>query len=381
MSHKKIFIVAGEPSGDVYASALVRDLRKLDAGLSFDGIGGDLSREAGVDVVFDISRLALVGVVEVVRNLFVVGQAFRAALDRVDRDRPDLAVLVDYPGFNLRLARALKKRGIPVVYYVSPQVWVWGRDRIQIIRECVEKMLCFFDFEERLYRDEGVSAEWVGHPLVETVRMTRSLDAVREKFSLARGRTTIAFLPGSRRAEVERLLPVMARAGLLLAEKGFEAQFVIAKHPSLPIELYRKALEGVAIDVRITEGETYNVLGAADFAIVASGTATLETAIIGTPLVIVYRTNALTAFLARKIARFKYLGLVNILAGREIAPEFLQEDATPKKIAAGVAELLGSEEKRAAMKEDLRRVRSGLGEPGAGARAARAVYAILTSPR
>lgn len=377
MTEKKILIVCGEPSGDLHAAHLVRELKKLDRSLRFYGVGGERSRTAGVEIIFDITRLALVGIIEVVKNVFVVREAFNAILARVTSERPDLAVLVDYPGFNLRLARELTKRGIPVVYYISPQVWVWGADRIDIIRECVKKIVVFFPFEEELYRKAGVDALCVGHPLVETARASGPQIDIRRRIGLTDDKTTVALLPGSRRMELEYLLPVMAGSCARLAGRGFAVQCVIAKHPSLPLPLYRKALAAHHLDARIVEGKTGDVLASADFAIVASGTATLEAAIIGTPFVIAYKTNPLTAFIARKVARFKYLGLVNILAGKEVAPEFLQEDVTPDTITPRVAAMLHNPQALAAQKEELRRVAASLGTPGAAGRAAEAVLSIL----
>lgn len=379
MSRKRVLIISGEPSGDLHASNLVRDLKGLDPELSFYGLGGDRSRESGVDVIFDISRLALVGYIEVIRNLLVIGKAFHTVMSAVDKDRPILAILVDYPGFNLRIARELKRRSIPVVYYISPQVWAWGADRINIIRECVRKILVFFKFEEDLYRKHGVDAEFVGHPLAETARPTLTREEARRKFGLSVGKTTIALLPGSRKMEVATLLPIMVSTGKLLKDSAIDAQYVIAKYPGLPIELYEKALEGSSLDIKIVDGDTYNVLGASDAAIVASGTATLETAMIGTPFVVIYKTHPITAFVARKVAKFRFLGLVNILAGKEIAPEFLQEDATPEKIAGRIAGLLDDSKAMETMRRELDTVKRSLGSSGASQRAARSICNIIKS--
>lgn len=379
MSQKKILIIAGEPSGDLHASNLVRDLKRLDPGLSFYGLGGLELREAGADIIFDISHLALVGYIEVIRNIFVVGRAFHAVMSAVDKTRPDLAILVDYPGFNLRVARELKKRSIPIVYYISPQVWAWGADRINIIKKCVRKILVFFKFEEDLYRKHGIDAEFVGHPIVEVARADLSREEASRKFGLSAGKTSIALLPGSRKMEVTKLLPVMLSAGRILKDRGVDAQYTIARYPGLPVSLYEKALEGSSLDVRIVDGQTHNALGASDFAIVASGTATLEAAIIGTPFIVVYKTHPVTAFVARRVAGFRFLGLVNILAGKEVAPELLQDDATPEKIADGIIGLLGDDRALAAMRRELEVVKRSLGGPGASQRAAKAVYEIIRS--
>lgn len=374
---KRILIISGEPSGDLHAANLVISLKRLDPGLIFYGLGGEKSKAAGVDVIFDISRLALVGYLEVIKNLFVVGQAFHAIMSKVDRDRPDLAILVDYPGFNLRIARQMKERGIPVVYYISPQVWAWGADRIDIIKECVRKIIVFFKFEEDLYRSHHIDAECVGHPLIETVAMTLSKEEAACKFGIGQGKTAIAILPGSRNMEVRRLLPVMARAALAIVNGGINAQFLVAKHPNLPLSLYQNILKKIPIDLKIVDGDTYNLVGACDFAIVASGTATLETAIIGTPFVIIYKTDPLTYMMAMRVMKTKFLGLVNILAAKEIVPEFLQKNATPEKISASVLELLNNPDMQNAVRREFSAIKASLGSPGASSRAAAAIRNIL----
>jgi lipid-A-disaccharide synthase len=377
---KRILIVSGEPSGDLHASNLVSNLKALDPGLEFFGMGGRLSRDAGVEIDFDISGLALVGLTEVLRNIITVGKVFKGLLKRVDSGQVDLAILVDYPGFNLRLAKELKKRGIPVVYYISPQVWAWGADRVKIIKRCVEKILVFFKFEEELYKGYGVNAEFVGHPLLDAVKVSSPKEEVLKKYGLDEKKRTIVLLPGSRALEVKTLLPVMVPAARLISEKTQRVtknvQCVVAKHPSLPKDLYEGFIRNNK-DIRIADGDTYNILNASDFAIVASGTATLETAIIGTPLIIVYKANFLTYILYRIVATTRFLGLVNVIANRCVAPELLQYDATPEKIAGRTVEMLSDEKKISAMRGDLKFVASALGVPGASLRAAQAILPYL----
>lgn len=374
---KKILIVAGEPSGDLHASNLVKDLKGLYPDASFFGLGGDLSRRAGVDVIFDISALSLVGFTEVLRNIFVVKKAFATVMSKVDSERPDLAILVDYPGFNLRLARQLNKRSIPVVYYVSPQVWAWGRDRIDMIKKYVSKIIVFFRFEEELYRSHGVNVEFVGHPLVDAVNVTSPKADTLKRYGLDVSKTTVALLPGSRTIEVKALLGTMCSAGRIIKNKFNNVQFLIAKHPELPHELYDEMIKKSGLDLRIADGDTYNVLAASDIAIIASGTTTLEAAIIGTPFVIVYKTNFITFVLARLIMTVSFLGLVNIICGREVVPELLQYDATPEKISGAVLVLLGDKNRMAAMDDSFRFIKSSLGESGASLRAAKAILPLL----
>lgn len=377
MTRKKILIVAGEPSGDLHAANLVRDLRPLENDLEFFGLGGSLSKKAGVRTVFDISSLALVGLGEVLKNIFTVGKVFKGLLREVDSERPDLAILVDYPGFNLRLAGELKKRSIPVVYYISPQVWAWGRDRIEIIKRCVKKILVFFKFEEDLYKASGIDAEFIGHPILDTVKTSITKSEARKKYGLQEKSLTVALLPGSRALEVKKLLPVMAAAAKIIVSRIPEARFIIAKYADLPSGMYEGIVDSSGLKIEVADGDTYNVLNAADFAIVASGTATLETAIIGTPLVITYKANLLTYIAYKFVATIPFIGIVNIIAGKEIAPELLQYDATPEKISDMVISIWSDPARMAKMRDELGRVRSSLGPAGASMRAAQTILKLL----
>lgn len=377
MANKKILIVAGEPSGDLHASNLVRDLKSLDPSLQFYGIGGELSRKAGVDIVFDITKLALIGVIEVLKHIFVVKRAHDTLIARCDRDWPDMAILVDYPGFNLRLAKELAEKKIPVIYYISPQVWAWGRQRVQIIKKYVRKMLVFFKFEEDLYKQYGVDAEFVGHPLVDVVKVTSSKDEVYGKYSLSKDKKTIALLPGSRELEIRMLLPIIAKAAVIISEKMGNAQFIISKHPDRPISMYEDALKGASFDHRFAESDMHNIVGAADFAVVASGTATLETGMLGTPLIVVYKTAFITSLFYYSVVDIHFLGLVNIVAGKEVAPELLQYKVTPENIAGKVIGALSDPDGLARTRKELAAVKSSLGPGGASMRAAKAIIPLL----
>ncbi|MBI5144230.1 MAG: lipid-A-disaccharide synthase [Candidatus Omnitrophica bacterium] len=377
MTPKNILIVAGEPSGDLYASNLVNDLKKSNPGLKFFGLGGELLKGSGVDLVFESSGLAVVGVTEVLKNIFTIKAAYTSLLKRIDSTKVDLAILVDYPGFNLRLARALKKRSVPIVYYISPQVWAWGRARIRTIRESVRKIIVFFKFEEALYKKYGVDVEFVGHPLLDIVKTTLSKDEFVRRHHLSKELTIIAILPGSRAIEVKRLLPISISACRIIGERLNNTQFVIAKHPSLTKSLYEGAIENSRLDIRLVEGETYNILGSSDFAIIASGTATLEAAIIGLPFVIVYKTSLLTYLLYKLVKRTPFVGLVNIIAGKEVSPELLQYDAAPERIAGETIEILTDGKRRASMIEELKKVKFSLGVPGASSRAVQAILPFL----
>jgi lipid-A-disaccharide synthase len=374
---KKILIISGEPSGDLHAANLIRDLKISDPSLKFFGIGGGLSRKAGADVIFDITKLALVGAVEVIKNISVVKRAHDTVMSRIKAESPDAAILVDYPGFNLRMARDLAKRGIPVFYYISPQLWAWAPKRIDLVKKYVKKMVVFFKFEEDLYKRHGIDAEFVGHPLLDVVKVTSSRSEVLKKYGLSETRPTIAILPGSRISEINTFLPILAESARVINEKMGGVQFILSKHPARPASMYEGALKGAAFEYRIAEGDLHNIVAASDFAIVASGTATLETAIVGTPYLLVYKASLITYMLYKIVATIPFLGIANVVAGRGVIPEFLQFNMTPAKISAKTIELISDPAKLAAMRRDLAEVKSALGSPGASARAAGAILPLL----
>lgn len=377
MSARKILIVSGEPSGDLHAADLVRNIKKIDPECRFYGTGGELSRSAGVETLSDIASLSVIGVVEVIRHAGPIKKAFSAILDRVDREKPDLAILVDYPGFNLRLARQLKARSIPTVYYISPQVWAWGADRVNTIKECVKRVYVLFKFEEEFYKKRGVDAEFIGNPLTDTVRPDLGRNDVLKKYGLSDKKKTICLLPGSRPGEMHRLLRPMLGAARVIKERLDNVQFVASKFRELPREFFEKAILESGVDVSIVEGDTYNILSASDFAIVTSGTATLETALVGTPFVITYKTNPITWAIAKRIVQVKYVGIVNIVAGRAIVPEVLQYEATPEGLAAACLDILQDDKKLSQMRSDLASLRKLLGPSGASSRAAASIVGLL----
>ncbi|MBI5124124.1 MAG: lipid-A-disaccharide synthase [Candidatus Omnitrophica bacterium] len=377
MNPKNILIVAGEPSGDLHASNLVTNLKALKSDLRFFGMGGALLKRTGVEIVFDISDLALVGAVEVVKNIFTVKKAYDSIIRKINSARPDLAILVDYPGFNLRLAKKLKKMSIPVAYYISPQVWAWGMDRIDIISECVKQMIVFFKFEEELYKAAGINAEFVGHPLVDVVKVTSKREDVLKKYGLSPQKTTIALLAGSRTLEVKSFLKIMISACEIIKDDLKDVQFIVSKHPSIQPILYEEAIKNSNSDIKVVEGDTYNIVGASSFAIVASGTATIETAIIGTPFLVVYKASLITFLLYRLVRTIPFVGLVNVIAKKEVVPELIQYDFTPQNTASKTIAILTDESKISSMRDELAKVKSSLGAPGACLRAAQSIIQLL----
>ena len=376
----KILIVAGEASGDTHAAELVGRLRELAPGAEFFGAGGPKLKNAGVRLVYDLTAIAVVGFMEVLKHLGTFRRVFAELLAEADRNRPDLAILVDYPGFNLRLAAQLKERGIPVVYYISPQIWAWGSDRMNQIKRDVGLMLTILPFEEKLYRDAGVNVSFVGHPALDHVKTGTSRQRFLEECGLDNGKLTVALLPGSRDKEVRNMLPVMLRTAAIIDSYLRErVQFVVLRSPSVSEKTFLQSARGVSPGLKLATvtGRTYDGIAASDFCLVCSGTATLETGIIGTPMAVLYKVNLLTWLYMRVMIRIPFIGLVNIVSGRMVVPEFIQYDCEPWKIADYALSLLRDPGRLAAVNAELLRVRDSLGEPGASRRAAEKIMGFV----
>jgi len=373
----KVMIVAGEASGDLHGSYLVRAMKEMAPSISFYGIGGEKMRQAGVTLLADAADLAVMGLVEVFSRLkFILGLMGKLKR-RLETDRPDLLILIDYPGFNLSLAKAAKKKGIKVFYYISPKVWAWRKGRIKTIRRVVDQMALILPFEEELYRKAGVRATFVGHPLLDEIELTKTVGEIRNDLNLEAGKITVALLPGSREGEVRRLLPEMAQAAKILTHRFPAIQFVLPVAHTLPPDLISGILAQSGISVRLVTGMTYEVLAISDAAIVASGTATLETALLVKPMVIVYKVSPLTYFLGKMVVRVKHMGLANLSAGRTIIPELMQKDFSAGRVADEIALILENHNIRDRMIKDLLEIRTSLGEPGASRRAARLACDML----
>ncbi len=371
----RILVSCGEPSGDLYAGDLVRQLREQAGALDVFGLGGDRLQEAGGRLVAHVRDLAVVGLLEVLKHLRRLRGVFRTVLGEVERERPAVAVLVDYADFNLRLARELKTRGVPVVYYVSPQVWAWRRGRIRAIRERVTRMVVIFPFEEPLYRQAGVPVTFVGHPLVDLARPAEDRAAFLAAQGLDPARPVVAVLPGSRPQEVAHNLPPIAGALRLLREQRGTLQFALAVAPSLDLRLLDRDLEG--LHVTRVAGRTHALLSASSAGIVASGTATVEAALMDLPSVVVYRLSPLTYALGRPFVRVPHYAMVNLIAGREVFKELIQHDFRPKGLAREVVSLVEDPVRRRDVRQGLQQVRTRLGPPGASVRAAAVVAEVL----
>jgi lipid-A-disaccharide synthase len=377
---KNILIVAGEASGDQHAADLLGELKKIHPDLYAFGLGGEKLKNAGADIMTDMTAHAVVGFVEILKNYTTFKRIFLDLLKKVDDVRPEAAILVDYPGFNLRLAGELKKRGIKVIYFISPQVWAWGKKRIDFIRTHVDLMLVLFKFEEILYADGRFRVRFVGHPLLDHVKPSKSIQQTLQDIGFRQTGKTIALLPGSRMREVTQLLPVMLKSAQRIFKKEPLAQFLICRAPTIPRQVVKDLMDRAEIDFpyKVLENETYNGVAAADFAIVASGTATLETAILNKPMIIVYKVSFLTWLLAKFFIKIPNIGLVNVVAGQRIVPELVQFDAIPRKIADTVLAILGDKKQMEKIHAELYALKNTLGIPGACRRAAEEISRFLS---
>jgi lipid-A-disaccharide synthase len=369
---RRVFFVAGEASGDLQAARLATALRRRDPRLVLSGIGGSAMRDAGVATDVDIGELSVMGIAEVVGALARVRRIYRRIVEEMDSPRrPQLLVLVDFPEFNLLVARAARRRGVPVLYYVSPQVWAWRRGRVRKIRDRVDGMVVLFPFEEAFYAAHDVPARFFGHPLAETVSASRPACETRARHGLPAEGPIVALLPGSRVKEVDRHLPLMLSAARLL--EG-HAHFAIARAPGIDRERLRRITGEARLDVAIVDDDTYNLLSAADAAAVASGTATVETALLGCPHVVVYKTSGLTYTVARALVRTRYIGMPNIILDAHVVPELIQGRATPEALATELRRFLDDPAYARSVRERLSGVRDALVRPGAADRAA--AYAL-----
>ena len=367
----RILLSCGETSGDLYAGELVRELRLRQPGIEVFGLGGDRLAAQGAELLAHVKDLAVVGLLEVVSHLRSLRRVFDRVLSEVDRQLPDVAVLVDYPDFNLRLARHLRRRGVRVVYYVSPQVWAWRRGRLDTIRKTVDHMLVIFPFEEALYREAGVPVTFVGHPLVDLVHPPADKRGFVTGLGLDPERPVVALLPGSRPKEIAHNLPPLAGAVEKLAGERPELQFLLALAPSLSFRAVAEAFR--SLPVHIVANQTQGVLASGTVSVVASGTATVEAALLGAPMVVVYRLAPLTYLLGRRLVKVPHFAMANLIAGERVVPEVIQRELTPERVAAEVRALLDAPARREAMQAGLAEVRRKLGEPGASGRAAAVV--------
>ena len=376
----RILISAGEASGDIHAAAVTAAIKKIDSSAEVFGMGGDALRNAGGEVLFDIKDHGVMGFVEVLKklpDLFKLRDDFEKVMDE---RKPDCLITVDYPGFNMKLAKLAHDKGIPVVSYIAPSAWAWHKSRAKKVAKIVDKVACIFPFEYDVYKEAGAPVEFVGHPLVDIVKPKMSQEEAMAFAGKEDGKKLILLMPGSRLMEIEKMLPTLLEAAKLIKKQLPEVSFVMPRAGTIPISLLEEKIKASGLEVKITEGNNYDLFSVADLALATSGTVTLEAALCGLGSVIVYKTNPVTYFIAKLVVNIPHIGLPNIVAAKSVLPELIQNDFTPAKVAQKALALLESE-RNAKMKEDLAYVKERLGKPGAVGRVAELVLKIAGEKR
>jgi lipid-A-disaccharide synthase len=376
VTRPSLLLSAGEASGDMYAASLATALKQR-ANIEIFGMGGPQMRAAGVDIVTDYSEVSVVGITEILSHLPSLIRAMRHLVSEAERRKPAFAILTDFPGFHLRLARKLKGRGIKNIYYICPQFWAWRPWRVRIVRRRFAQALCIFPFEEKFFGDAGVPVKFIGHPLVGAVHASLDRQAFCREQGLDPQKKLVTVLPGSRAAELRQHLPIIREACQRIHRES-QAQFVIAAAPGSNVAALREGWSA-ELPVKIVVGQTYHALAAADAAIVSSGTATIEAALLDIPMVVVYRVTPLTALLAKPLVRTPFFSMVNLIAGKRAVPELIQDDFTPDRVSAEVLRLLNDQSARESLRRDLAEVRQRLGPPGAVERAAAAILELIAA--
>lgn len=373
----RVMISCGEPSGDLYAGALAAEIRKADPSVEISGFGSDRLREAGAELVGDFHGLSVTGLLEVAGLLPRAYAMYRRLVAHATRTRPDVFVAIDFPDFNFVLARAMKKLGVPVVYYVSPQLWAWRRGRMKTMKRIADRVLVIFPFEETMYREARVPVEWVGHPLLDLTSPPEPREAFLGRHGLDPASPVVALLPGSRRNEVSQILPRLVAAAGLIRYRIPKAQFLVARAPHVTREMLAplRDLEAQGA-ATVVDGDADSVLASADVALVASGTITVQAALHECPMVVVYRLSPLTYRLGKPFVHVHTYAMANLVAGRTVVPELIQDGFTPRAVAEEALKILTDPARALYVRAELREVRGKLGHPGASRRAARAVLAV-----
>ncbi len=372
-----VFVSACEPSGDARAASLIKEALKINPDLKFFGLGGPLMKGVGVELLYDMTTMAHLGLGDVLRNYFKYRKIFYRALREVRKRRfPSCLLLVDSPGFNLRFAKKIKKQ-FPVLYYVSPQIWAWGKRRVKTIVRVVNKMLLLFDFEKKVYEDTALETEVVGNPLLDQVAPSKAQAELKKEWGLTSTKQVIALLPGSREKEIKRIFPVMLEACAAMRTQNKNIEFVLSRSPNLPNKIFENALKKIPLPLKKITGRSYDVVEVSDMALVTSGTATLETALLLKPFLILYRAGFFTYQIAKRVIKIPYIGLVNVIAGRVVIPEFLQNDAKPETVAHEAIFTLREPMAQKKIIENLKEVKEKVGRSGADKRAGEALVNFL----
>ncbi|OGU32999.1 MAG: lipid-A-disaccharide synthase [Ignavibacteria bacterium GWA2_35_9] len=373
---RNIMIIAGEVSGDILGGELSEELKRIDSEIKLCGIGGDKMKQAGVEIVCHINRLAFLGFAEVIRHIPFVKKVQNDLVEVIKEKNIKHIIMIDYPGFNLNFAKKIKPLGVKILYYVSPQVWAWGKGRIKKIKRLVRKMFVVFSFEEKIYSDEGIDVEFVGHPLLDRINKYDYLTKEKfiESYNLDPAKDILLVLPGSRKFEIEKIFPACVKAALRL-KKEFNLQIVVAGASNIEEKLFA----GISplSEYKIIKNRNYELMKYSKVGIIKSGTSTLESGLFGLPMVIVYKTSRLTYFISKSLVNLKNIGMANIISGENVVPELIQHDVNPESIYREVKKILSDGDLFDSIKRKLLTIKSKLGSEGAAKRTARSIYSLL----
>lgn len=372
----KVMILAGEASGDMHGANLTRALQEIDPQIQLLGMGSSLMREAGVELAFDVTGFSTVGFAEAIKSIKTLKRILQQLADLMDREKPDVIVLIDYPGFNLEVAKVAKSKGIPLVYYFSPTAWAWGRGRAKKVASLVTKVASVLPFEAEVYQEAGADVEFVGHPLLDIVKSALGKEEFYQQWDLDPNKPVVGLLPGSRKQEINALLPVLLETAERVRQKLPEVQFLLPLAHTVNKEQITEQIQEKGLEIKVIEGQTYELMTASDIIVVASGTATLEAACLGTPMIIVYKVSFSTWLLGKLLIKVPHIGMPNIIAGKEIVPELIQYTATPEKVSEKLLDFLEQPQKLKQVKQELQKVREKLGGEGAVKRVAQLVLDI-----
>ena len=377
MNAKHIMVIAGEASGDAHAARMIAELKQLQADVIVKGIGGNNMRDAGAEIIVDFSALAVMGLVEVLKRYRSIKKIFNQMVDLLKSDKPDLLVLVDYPGFNLKLAKQAKKLGIPVLYYISPKVWAWRAGRVKTIKKYVDHMAVLFPFEVPIYEEAGVPVTCVGHPLVDAVQRKWTTKQAKTKLGIKFNRRVLGVFPGSRHSEVEALLPVMLSAAARVQQQLANVDIVLPIAQGIDTSVIDAIIAKSDVDVRVVSGNFYEITSACDAIVAASGTVTLEIALLGIPHFITYRVAPLTYNILKQLVKIPYVGLCNIVTAKPIVLELLQNEVSSERLEKELLTRLTSPESKGNAENVCKQVRSALGPAGGAKNMAQVVINML----
>ena len=366
----KIMISVGEASGDLHGASVANALKLQQPDVKIFGMGGERMRSAGVEIVYDIADLGVIGLVEIIKNLPRLFKLRDSLAELMEREKPDVLVIIDYPGFNVRLAKVAKAKGIPVVSYITPSAWAWGKGRARELAGIAKRIAAIFPFEAEVYREAGADVTFVGHPLLDIVKTSMSKDAAYRYFGADPEKPVVLLMPGSRQQEIDNLLPVMLETAERLKKQIPDCQFFLPVASTISREIIQNQIGRYTVEVTVSPGPVYDLMSIADAAIASSGTATLETSLMRVPTVIIYKVNIITGFLGRRLLKIPNIGLPNIVAGRKVVPELLQGDVNPERILQEILPVLTDETVRQQVLTDLDEVKQRLGETGAVERVA-----------